>query len=383
MRSWNSWLAVLTLFGCGDSGGASASGTTGDASATASTTSDTTSSPPPTTTDGTTTGQSGTDGATTTTGPASTTTTQDPSTADPTTTEPIATPSTTADETTATDTTTTTTADADTTDADTTDTTGAAPCAIADVTDTLAFTFSKSIDLAPINTIQASFYNQDDKEIVFFSFFGQGRRYTLDGTPLGDVMAPPEALPALDGASFDQVNRVGMLITQGCAVVDVDPVTMETLAVIQLDKAKFGLMTCAGVAIGVDGNMYVTSFFTDELVVFTRDGQTEVGRIDLAAIGLPRPDGISLIAGSENFLVLSTIGIRSAILSPGGDVIVGPNPTGKALPPMIGGDITNPDAVLTVCGDGHAWLCDEYGTKCHDYIPMDGDKDACACTIPQ
>lgn len=262
-------------------------------------------------------------------------------------------------------------------------TTGFGGCDVDNVPDTLAFTYSKSIDLAPIDTIQASFYNQDAQEIVFFSYFGPGRRYSLDGQPLGDVMAPPEALPALDGASFDQINRVGMLINQNCAVVDVNPVTMETLNVIQLDKVKFGLDTCAGVAIGTDGSMYVTSYFTDELVIMTRDGQTELGRIDLAAAGLPRPDGVSLIAGSDNFLVLSTTMTQSGILSPQGAVVVGPAPTGKDQPPMIGGDITNPDAVLTVCGNGHAWLCDEYGTQCHDYVPMDGDKDACACTIPQ
>jgi hypothetical protein len=29
-------------------------------------------------------------------------------------------------------------------------------------------------------------------------------------------------------------------------------------------------------------------------------------------------------------------------------VLVGPAPTGQAEPPMIGGGITNPDAVLTI-----------------------------------
>ena len=58
-------------------------------------------------------------------------------------------------------------------------TTGSSGCDVADVPDTLAFTYSKSIDLAPLDTIQASFYNQDAQEIVFFSYFGQGRRYSL------------------------------------------------------------------------------------------------------------------------------------------------------------------------------------------------------------
>ena len=88
-------------------------------------------------------------------------------------------------------------------------------------------------------------------------------------------------------------------------------------------------------------------------------------------------------AGSANFLVLSTTNIQSAILSPGATVLVGPNPTGQALPPMIGGGITNPDAILTVCGNGHAWVCEAYDATCFDYAPDDGDKNACACIIPQ
>ena len=51
--------------------------------------------------------------------------------------------------------------------------------------------------------------------------------------------------------------------------------------------------------------------------------------------------------------------------------------------PLKGGAVPNSDAILTVCGNGHAWVCEEYGSKCHDYAPEDGDKDACACTIPQ
>ena len=369
------------LLACGDSVGTTDSASAGSTSI-ASDTANTSTGAVPTTSDGTTAGHDGTASATVgesseTTAPSETSeTTASTATGETTdvstssTGEPIS----------ASATDTTSTGDPDTTG---TGTTGQEGCQIADIDDTLAFTYSKSIDLAPINTIQASFYNQDAQEIVFFSYYGQGRRYALDGTALGDVMAPPEALPNLDGASFDQVNRVGMLITQECAVVDVDPVTIETLAVIQLDKAKLGLDICAGVAIGVDGDMYITSFYTDEIVVMTRDGQTEQSRIDLAALGLPRPDGVSLIAGSENFLTLSSPNILSGIITPGGDVLVGPAPTGKDQPPMIGGGITNPDAVLTVCGNGHAWLCDEYGTQCHDYVPMGGDKDACACTIPQ
>ncbi|MBK9755781.1 MAG: hypothetical protein IPO88_20175 [Nannocystis sp.] len=170
--------------------------------------------------------------------------------------------------------------------------TGGDACLIADVEDTLDFVYQKSIDLGDINTIQASYYNIEAKEIVFFSYFGQGRRFAIDGTPLGDVMAPPEALPKLDGASYDQVNGVALLITQECRLVEADPVTLQTLKDTQLDKAKFKIGVCAGVAIGVDGDMYVISWQTEEMVKMTRDGQTELARVDLAALDLSRPDGI-------------------------------------------------------------------------------------------
>jgi hypothetical protein len=261
--------------------------------------------------------------------------------------------------------------------------TGEAMCAIADVEDTLGFVYSKTIDLVDINTIQASYYNIDAAEIVFFSYFGKGRRFSIDGQALGDVMAPAEALPKLDGASYDQVNKVAMLLTQDCRLVEADPVTLATTKVIQLDVAKFKIGICAGVAVGVDGDMYIISWQTQEMVRMTRDGQTELARVDLLALDLARPDGISLIAGSENFLVLSSQKQQAAILSPKGTLVVVPGAVGKNVPPLKGGNVPNSDAILTVCGNGHAWVCEEYGTKCHDYAPEDGDKDACACTLPQ
>jgi len=261
--------------------------------------------------------------------------------------------------------------------------TGDAVCLNGDVVDTVGFTYSKSIDLVDIGTIQASYYNIDAEEIVFFSFGGQGRRFTIDGQPIGDVTAPAEALPALDGASYDQVLGVALLISQGCTLVEADPITLTTLKVTPLDVIGFNISICAGVAVGVDGNLYVTSYGTDELVTITRDGQSVLSRIDLLALNLGYPDGVSLIAGSENFLVLSTLKQQAAILAPNGAVVVPPGQVGLGFPPLKGGMIPNSDAILTVCGNGHAWACDEYGTKCHDFVPEGGDKDACACTIPQ
>ena len=49
---------------------------------------------------------------------------------------------------------------------------------------------------------------------------------------------------------------------------------------------------------------------------------------------------------------------------------------------MIGGMPMLPDAVLTICGNGHAWVCEAYDATCFDYAPDDGDKNACECILP-
>lgn len=369
-------IALCLLIGCGDDRASSASAS---ASATATVTATATGSTSSTT--GMNTASGGDSGGETSTGPSTgssedtegSTTAEDSTTASSSTTDAATDGSTDG----------LTTTGEMTTEGSTSSSTGDDMCFVADVEDTLGFTYSKSIDLADINTIQASYYNLDASEIVFLSFTGQGRRFTIDGAPLGDVQAPPEALPQLDGATYDQVNKVALLITQGCKVVEADPVTLATMKVIDLDAAEFMIGVCAGVAIGVDGNMYVISWQTREMVTLTRDGQTLLDRVDLLALDLDRPDGISLIAGSENFLVLSSTKQQAAILSAGGEIIVPPGAVGEDVPPLMGGMVPNSDAILTVCGNGHAWVCDEYGTKCHDYVPDDGDKDACACTIPQ
>ena len=261
--------------------------------------------------------------------------------------------------------------------------TGEAACVIADVEDTLGFTFQKTINLVDIQLIEAGFYNSDAAELVFFGSDGHGRRFTSDGQPLGDVMAPGPALPALDGAGYDPVHKVALLINQACQLVEADPVTMAVSKVTLLAVGALKIGICSGVAVGLDGDLYITSWKTHELVRLTRDGQAVVARVDLLALGLPGPESVSLIAGSENFVVLSSAKQQAAILSPKGAIVVAPGKVGQNLPPFEGGAIVNPDASLTVCGNGHAWLCDEYGTQCHDYAPKDGDKDACACTIPQ
>ena len=285
-------------------------------------------------------------------------------------------------------TTTATTASESSTGAGTTGTTGSSTgefvCDPNDVEDTLAFTYVGQFDTGiPDAVLQASYYNVDADEVMIMSFSGKARRFTVDGTPLGDVFdVPPQALPKLDGATYDPVTKVGLLINQDCVLNEVEA---QTLAILKTQPLGFGMSICAGLALGLDNNLYIASYGTDEMVTISRDGLKELGRVNLVQVaGLDGFDGIALIAGSDNFLVMSTSPTtKAAIVNPAGGVVVPASDLGQAMPPMIGGMPMLPDAVLTLCGNGHAWVCEAYKATCFDYAPAGGDQNACECLVPQ
>jgi hypothetical protein len=367
-------LFTLSLAACGDDGQTTSSDATTSASSdpTGDPTSGSSGPPTSSTTADSTSGVSATDTATTTA-----TTTDAPTTAGPT-------ADTTAGTSDATDTDAT---DTDATDTDATDTdattgdSGDDPfaCELEDVPDTQQFTFVQQFATGmPSPLTQASFYNSYADEIMLMTFVGDARRFATDGTPLGPPFkVPPEATPALDGATYDPKLSRALLITQGCRLVETDPVTLSVYSVKQLG---FGMQVCAGIAIGVDDNLYIASEGTQEIVVLDRAAEVEIRRIqDLPADGIDGPDGVALIAGSENFIVIGTnnggdVGIIDPLgnfIVPGADI--GPGSAFDGAPPML------PDAVLTLCKTGHAWLCDANDGTCDDYAPSDGDKDACGC----
>jgi len=262
--------------------------------------------------------------------------------------------------------------------------TGEFVCDPNDVEDTLAFTYVGQFDTGiPDAVLQASYYNVDADEVMIMSFSGKARRFMVDGTPLGEVFdVPPQALPKLDGATYDPISKVGLLINQDCVLNEVEP---QTLAILKTQPLGFGMSICAGLAVGLDNNLYIASYGTDEMVTISRDGLQELGRVNLVQVaGLDGFDGIALIAGSDNFLVMSTSPTtKAAIVNPAGGVVVPASDLGQAMPPMIGGMPMLPDAVLTLCGNGHAWVCEAYKATCFDYAPAGGDLNACECLIPQ
>jgi hypothetical protein len=253
---------------------------------------------------------------------------------------------------------------------------GVQACDPAQIPDTTAFTFVKTIPLG-IGTLQAGFYDSTRDRVAVFSFYGQGRLVAVDGTVLGEIQAPPEALPSLDGAAYDLANDKALLITQSCKLVEVNPETFAAESVTLLGAAH-GVSICAGLAIDPKSNLYVASYGTNELVVLDRSGETELRRTNLLGIGMAGIDGIAEIAGSANFLINSTTQGTAAIITAQGELIAGPGAVGDT-PIMGGGLVGKPDSMLTICTNGHTWVCAEYGTTCSDFAPSDGDKQACGC----
>lgn len=261
---------------------------------------------------------------------------------------------------------------------------GGVVCVPEDVPDTLSFTYAKTVDIG-LGDVQASYYNIAAGELVFLSYQGQGRRVALDGTVLGDVTAPPQVTQVLDGATYDQVNQTALLIDQACNFAEVDALTMDVILLDTIDAAKFEINVCGGVALGLDGHLYVASVLTDEVVVITRDLTTLVRRFKVDDDGLGNVDGISLIAGSENFLVLSTFDLMAGIFDPLGNPIVTGTKIGSGAPLVGGDDPKIPDASLTVCANGHVWVCEGLAnqkTGCYVYTP-EIESDSCPCVLPQ
>jgi hypothetical protein len=178
-----------------------------------------------------------------------------------------------------------------------------------------------------------------------------------------------------------------LLINQLCTLVEVEVVDSTTWNMVGHEDLGFDLSWCAGLALGLDNNLYIASYGTNELVVLDRQATAVEGRWNMMdEIGMNGIDGIALIAGSENFLVMATIPPATAAIidvdlqPPALHAVVATAPIGQ--PPLFAGAPMIPDAVLTICKNGHAWVCEAYDGSCFDYAPEGGDKDSCPCLIP-
>jgi len=246
------------------------------------------------------------------------------------------------------------------------------------IPDTMSFSLDQTIDVG-VSTLQAAYYDTVRDEVTVLSFYGQGKVFDTAGNELRDVVVPSEALPSLDGGAYDAARDLALLVRQDCTLVEVDPATMTAVRSVPLG-AMHSMSICAGVAIAPNGDLYLASYGTNEVVVVASSDFSFVLRENLATVGLPGVDGIAEIAGSDNFLVNSTSTAQAMIIDAAAQVVVPASPFGS--PPLegiaAGGTL---DSMVTICGNGHTWLCDEYGLTCSDFAPEDGDKESCGCLV--
>jgi hypothetical protein len=316
-------------------------------------------------------------------------TTSDAPTTDPTTGSPT---TTTAESTGSTDTTgpisdtnTTTTTDAETTgssdtgadDTSTGDTEGVNPVCLEKVAQNFVPT-GKVLDMSELGGfVQASWYDPVADRMCFVVSNGDGQCYTPEGAKLGPKIKAPGGV--IDGAVYDAARNVVLLLTQSCLLIEADPTTLKLIGQVQLDAQALDLITCAGLGLTPDNDLYVASYQNGEIVTISRDGQTELARFSSAAAGVPGPDGLNVISGVGDLLLQSSAAQHKAgIVSNTGAVIVAASPAGQAAPPINGGTLNAPDDTLTLCESGHVWVCDQ-APSCTEYMPEDGDRNICPC----
>jgi hypothetical protein len=261
--------------------------------------------------------------------------------------------------------------------------TGDGVCTPDEVLDAVSYNYVKTTDVG-LEGVTAGFFNALDLELVFLTGTGEGVRLALDGSPIDGVMAPAAVAVDLDGAVYDPATHTALLVDHDCNLAEVDPVTLAEIDVEAIDTIKFDLGQCSALALGYDGNLYVGNLTGDEVVVISRDLKTEVDRFDVAAVGIAAIDGISLIPGSENFLVTSNDPPVAAILSAQGEVVAPITDIGGPIAPLVGGVTPEgPDALFSVCTNGQVWLCGgPTTTDCYKYAPEGGGGDVCGCLLP-
>ena len=275
----------------------------------------------------------------------------------------------------------TTTGDS-TTGESTGDTTTGDPVCIEEVAQNFVPT-GKVLDMSELggSFIQGSWFDPINDRICFVIGNGDGLCFTPEGEKLAAIKAPGDPSDGvIDGAIYDAAKNVVLIVQQGCKVIEADPSTLKNLGEIQLDTAKFSLQTCAAIGLTPDNDLYIASYTNSDIVTISRDGQTELARFDTADAGVSGPDGLNVISGAGDLLIVGTAGNTrpAAIFSNTGDVVVAASEAGKDKPPIQGGTLVLPDDTLTLCDTGHVWVCDQ-APNCSEYMPEGGDKNICGC----
>lgn len=250
------------------------------------------------------------------------------------------------------------------------------------VLDAVSFNYVKTVDVG-VAGVTAGYYNVAANELVFLTASGEGVRLELDGTMIGAVEAPPMVSGGLDGAVYVPGEDTALLIDEDCNLAEVDPVTLAEISVEAIDAVQFDVAQCSGIALGPGGDLYVASLGTDEVVVISRDLTDEVDRFDVGSKGISVIDGISLIAGSENFLIVSGAMPAAGIFTATGEIVAPAAEIGGGMAPLVGGVMPSiPDGLFGACVNGQVWLCAGLqSSDCYKYAPEGGGESLCECLL--
>ncbi len=250
------------------------------------------------------------------------------------------------------------------------------------VLDAVSFNYVKTVDVG-VEGVTAGYYNVAANELVFLAASGEGVRLQLDGTMIGAVEAPAGVSGGLDGAVYVPGEDVALLLDEDCNLAEVDPVTLAEISVEAIDVVQFDVSQCSGIALGPGGDLYVASLGTDEVVVISRDLTDEVDRFDVANKGISVIDGISRIAGSENFLIASGAMPAAGIFTATGEIVAPAAEIGGGTAPLVGGVMPSiPDGLFSACVNGQVWLCAGLqSSDCYKYAPEGGGESLCECLL--
>ncbi|MBN8616236.1 MAG: hypothetical protein J0L92_36940 [Deltaproteobacteria bacterium] len=214
---------------------------------------------------------------------------------------------------------------------------------------------------APDFTPQASFYNPARDEIVVISFGGSDAQiYDSDG----DLVRATAPLPTplgntVDGATFDGVRGVGLVVRHSCNLIELDPVTLDIAASRSLvGSGSIAAPTvCAGVDLGSDGLLYVLDNATSRVLVYPRDGTVPLRTFSVALTTL---DNLARAPGTDLLVLANNILGQFVIYRESGVLVSGPSPlgTGIILGSHTRSNTAGSDGLTFIGTTGRLWFCD-------------------------
>jgi len=153
--------------------------------------------------------------------------------------------------------------------------------------------------------LQASFYDPAADNVAIVDFSGAFvHRYRLDGTFVGAAAISPPIPTGVDGAALAPGGAVAILVNQSCEVFEVSPATLAVTARRALTGSGSiaAPSVCAGIDVGSDGALYVSSHGNNFVYVYPRAGTEPTRRFatPFAADNLARIPGTSQLVLASN-----------------------------------------------------------------------------------